>query len=390
MSIADTDVSRPAVVIPVHKSKPLLRPSTVIIAFAAMVLLLFLAQYVIDAGYLRKDVEALQQGDAWRSGGWLTQLVLRVVGLLPYTDWQQLALSFIAAIVAGLMYGVLYDRLRANGWFVVGALTLVVAVLVHAGALYTVTASSPAIPLLIAIGALIPAIRSLEDVGDVQSAISLSLLLPLLLLASPLTTLLILPIAVGAALVDPDGRSDPRAFVAMLLVAILPTIITAIGIFGFIAQAKLVVVDALLPYVNTYANLHFGDLLGSLLTLGTYAPALVVPIAYCFWPNLPERRRILSALAVVALPLYLATAGVILNTTLSPLTPSVAFLAAFLSWLAVVRLPFLLRLLALVLLVLGTVLSWLPLELWDDPEWKAALFHVVPQGLATLELRPGV
>jgi len=390
MSIADTTGPRPAVVIPVYPPKPLLRPSTVIIAFVAMVLLLFLAQHVIDAGYLRQDVEALQRGDAWRSGGWLTQVVLRVVGLLPYTAWQQLALSFIAAIVAGLMYGVLYDRLRANGWFVGGALGLVAAVLFHVGALYTVTASSPAIPLLIAVGALIPAIRGLEEVGDVQSAIGLSLLLPLLLLASPLTTLLILPIALFAALVDPDGRRDPRAFVAMLLVAILPTIIVAIGIVGFIAQARLEVVDALLPYVDTYANLRFGDLLGSLLALGTYAPAIIVPIAYCFWPNLPERRRVLSALAVVALPLYLSTARVVLNTTLSPLTPSVAFLAAFLSWLAVVRLPFLLRLLALVLLVLGTVLSWLPLELWDDPAWKAALLHVVPQGLGNLELRPGV
>jgi hypothetical protein len=390
MSIADVTSARPAVAIPVRKPKPLLRASTIIIALLATMVLLFLAQHVIDAGYLRKDVEALQQGDAWRTGGWLTQLVLRIVSLLPATEWQQLTLCFVAAIVAGLMYGVLYDRLRANGWFVWGALGLVVAVVFHVGALYTVTASSRAIPLLIAVGALIPAIRSLEEVGDVQSAIGLSLLLPLMLLASPLTTLLILPIAIGAALADPDGRRDPRAFVAMLLVAILPTVIVAIGIVGFIAQAKLEVADALLPYVNTYANLHFGDLLGSLLALGTYAPALAVPIAYCFWPNLPERRRVLSAAAVVALPLYLSTARVILNTTMTPLTPSVAFLAAFLSWLSVVRLPFLLRLLALILLVMGTVLSWVPHDFWDDPAWKAALLNVVPHGLGNLELRPGV
>ena len=247
MSLADTPGPRPAVTIPVHTSRPLLRPSTAIVALAAMALLLFLAQHVIDAGYLRWDVEALQNGAAWRTGDWLTQVVLRVVGFLPLTAWRQVALSFLAAIVAGLVYGVLYDRLRANGWFVWGALCLVGAVLFHAGALYTVTASSLAIPLLIAVGAIIPAIRSLEEVGDVQSAIGLSLLLPLLLLASPVATLLILPISLGAALADPDGRSDPRAFVAMLLVAILPTIIVAIGIVGFLAQAKLEVADALLP-----------------------------------------------------------------------------------------------------------------------------------------------
>jgi len=389
MSVAELE-TRPAVAIPVRKAKPLLRPSTIIIALVGMVVLLFLAQHVIDAGYLRKDVEALQQGEAWRTGGWLTQLVLRIVGLLPETSWQQVALSFIAAVVGGLLYGVLYDRLRANGWFIWGALGLIVAVALHVGPMYTVTASSRAIPLLIAIGALIPAIRLLEEVGDVQASISLSLLLPLLLLASPLTTLLIVPIAIAAALADPDGRRDPRAFVAMLLVAILPTVIVAIGIIGFIAQARLEVADALLPYVNTYANLHFGDLPESLLALGTYAPALAVPIAYCFWPNLPEPRRAISALAVVALPLYLATARVIVNTTMTPLTPSVAFLAAFLSWLAVVRLPFLLRLTALVLLVIGTALSWVPHEFWDDPAWKAALFNSVPAGLGNLALRPGV
>jgi hypothetical protein len=389
MSIAELN-GRPAVVIPATRPRPLLRPSTLITALVATVALIWLAQHVVDAGYLRKDIEALQQGDAWRTGGWLTQVVLRFVGLLPDTGWQQVTLSLVAAIVAGLMYGVLYDRLRASGWFAVGAIAAVGAVALHTGALYTVTASSRAIPLLIAVGALIPAIRKLEDVGDVQAAIGLSLLLPLLLLASPLTTLLILPIAIGAALSDPDGRRDPRAFVAMLLVAILPTVIVAIGIVGFIAQARLEVADALLPYVNTFANLQFGDIWGSLGALAACAPAMAIPIAYCLWPGLPERRHVLSALAVVALPVYLATARVIVNTTMTPLTPSVAFLAAFVSWLAVVRLPFALRLLALVLLVVGTLLSWLPLGFWDDPAWKAALFNPVPAGIGPLALRPGL
>ncbi len=389
MSIAELN-GRPAVDIPVTRPRPLLRPSTIITALVATVALLWLAQHVLDAGYLRKDVEALQQGEAWRTGGWLTQVVLRIVGLLPDTGWQQVTLSLVAAIVAGLMYGLLYDRLRASGWFAVGAIAAVGAVALHMGALYTVTASSRAIPLLIAVGAIIPAIRKLEDVGDVQAAIGLSLLLPLLLLASPLTTLLILPIAIGAALADPDGRRDPRAFVAMLLVAILPTVIVAIGIVGFIAQARLEVADALLPYVNTFANLQFGDVLGSLGALATYAPAMAIPIAYCLWPGLPERRHVLSALAVVALPVYLAIARVIVNTTMTPLTPSVAFLAAFVSWLAVVRLPLVLRALALTLLVLGTALSWLPHDFWDDPAWKAALFNPVPAGIGSLALRPGL
>jgi len=381
---------RPAVVIPARRAKPLVRPATIIVALGALSVLLFLVQHVLDAGYLRKDVEALQLGNAWRTGGWSAQVFLGIVDLLPEIGWQQFVLSCIAALVASLSYAVLYDRLRANGWLIPGALALIVGVALHLGALYTVTASSSALPLFIAVGALIPAIRTFEDVGDVQAAIGLSLLLPLLLLASPMTTLLILPIALGAALADPDSRRDPRAFVAMLLVAVLPTVIVAIGIVGFLIHANLNVADALAPYAHAYSNLQFGDLLGSLAALVTYAPAIIVPFAYCVWPNLPERRRIVSALAVVALPVYLSAGRVIVDSTMIPLTPATAFLAAFVSWLAVARLPITLRVLALVLLILSTALSWLPHEFWDDPAWKAALLHFAPDGIGTLSLRPGI
>jgi len=389
VSIAELN-ARPPVALPDRKPKPLLRPSTIMVGLVAMVAFSFIAQHVLEAGYLRKDIEALQQGEAWRTGGWLTQVVLRIIGLLPDTGWQQLTLSFIAALAGGALLGVLYDRLRANGWFAIGAVALVVAVACHVGTLYTVTASSRAIPLLIAIGAMNPAIRMLEDVGDVQSAIALSLLLPLLLLASPLTSVLIVPIAIAAALLEPDGRRDPRAFVAMLLVAILPTVIVAFGIVVFIVQAKLDLADALLPYVNVYASLHAGNVVDSLAALFAYAPAMAVPLVYCVWPDLAERRHVLSALAVVALPLYLAVARVLVDTTMTPLTPAVAFLVAILTWLSVVRLPFLLRLVALVFVVLGTALSWQPLGFWDDPAWRAALFSPAPTGIAALELRPGL
>src|SRR5262249_29964714 len=152
---------------------------------------------------------------------------------------------------------------------------LLVALALHAGSLYALTASSRAIPIYVAIAALIPAIRSLEDVGDVQAAIGLGMILPLLLLASPITTLLIIPFVIAAALADPDGRRDPRAFTAMALVAILPTIIVVLGIVGFIVQAHLDLADALLPYVRAYSDLGLRDTLGSVLALGTYAPVLI-------------------------------------------------------------------------------------------------------------------
>jgi len=375
-----------------HQRRPFWRPATILWSLAAVIVLLVLALHVIDRGYVRRDIEQLQAGEAWRTGGWLSQVVLRVVGLLPGTQLQQWALSLTVVAVSGFVFGALYDRLRANGWFRIGAFIALVALMLHAGGLYTVTASSRAIPLYIAFAALIPAIRSLEDVGDVQSAIGLGLLLPLLLLASPIAALLIVPLAIATALADRDARTDPRAFVAMLLVAILPTLIVAIGIVGFIVQARMDVAAALLPYVSTYTNLHFDveALAGGLEAVAVFAPVLIVPLLYCFWPELPERRHVFSALAVIALPLYLVFARAILNTTMTAIVPPIALIVAFLSWLAVVRLPFQLRLLSLLLLVLAAAASWTYSDLWNDAAWKAALFNQVPAGIAQLSLRSGV
>lgn len=357
--------------------RPLWRPATVAVTVLALSAFLFVAQHVIDAGFLRRDVAALQAGEAWKTGGWLSQLVLRVVGLIPDLSLQQSALSLLAAVTAGLLFGVLYHRMRANGWFWLGSIVTLVALATHAEVLYAITAASRGLPLFFAFAALIPAIRSIEEVGDVQAAIGLGLLMPLLLLASPITAALILPFAVGAALSDPDGRRDPRAFVAMLLVALLPTIIVAIGILGFLAQAGLDVAEALLPYVATYGNLHIGDLAGSVSALVVFAPVLLVPLLYCIWPNV-ENRHIFSALAVIVLPLYLAVARTVFTTQMQAFVPAVALLAAFASWLAFVRLPFMLRAFALVMLVLSVVLSWLQVGYWDDPDWKAALFSMLP------------
>lgn len=378
--------------VPAHQRRPFWRPATVVWSLFAIVVLLALALHVIDGGYIRRDVEQLQAGEAWRNGGWLSQVVLRVISLLPGTQLQQWALSLTAVVVSGFAFGALYDRLRANGWFRIGAFIALVMLMLHAGGLYTITASSRAIPLYIAFAALIPSIRSLEDVGDVQSAIGLGLLLPLLLLASPIAALLVIPLAIATALADRDARTDPRAFVAMLLVAVLPTLIVAIGIVGFIMQARMDVAEALLPYVSTYTNLHFdfGVLISGLEALAVFAPVLIVPLLYCFWPELPERRHVFSALAVIALPLYLVFARAILTTTMTAIVPPIALLVAFLSWLAVVRLPFQLRLLSLLLLLLAAAASWTYTDLWNDAAWKAALFNEVPAAVAQLSLRPGV
>jgi hypothetical protein len=258
--------------------KRVFRPATAIIWILSLAAFLIVAQHVINSGFIRRDIEALQAGEAWRTGGWLSQLVLSIVGLLPDLTWQQTALSLTAAVIVGLAFGILYDRMRANGWHIVGAVLVLAILASHSQVLYIITAASRGLPLFLAFAVLIPAIRQMESVGDVQSTISLGLLMPLVLLAGPLTTPLILPLALGAALADPDGRRDPRAFVAMLLVALLPTIIVAIGVVGFVAQSGMGVENVVLPYIATYGVLQNGNWQASLGTLFTFAPVAVVPL----------------------------------------------------------------------------------------------------------------
>ena len=115
---------------------------------------------------------------------------------------------------------------------------------------------------------------------------------------------------------------------------------------------------------------------GSVSALVVFAPVMLVPILSCIWPQI-ERRHVVSALAVVALPFYLAVARTIFTTQMQPFVPAVALLAAFASWLALVRLPLTLRIFALLMLALSVVLSWLQVGYWDDPAWKAALFSLL-------------
>ena len=47
------------------------RLSTVAVTITALTAFLWIAQHVIDNGFLRRDIAALQAGEAWRTGGCL-------------------------------------------------------------------------------------------------------------------------------------------------------------------------------------------------------------------------------------------------------------------------------------------------------------------------------
>jgi len=121
--------------------KALVRPATLIVTIGAFIIFTLLAKHTIDGGYLRRDIQQLEQGEAWRTGGWLSQIVLRFVGLLPGREVQQPALAVFTAVVVSVLFGAIYDRLRRNGWFIVGALAVLLAVGMHAGTLYALSGS---------------------------------------------------------------------------------------------------------------------------------------------------------------------------------------------------------------------------------------------------------
>ena len=343
--------------------------------------LLVVAQLFLDRGCLREDISLLQAGDAWRSGGWLSQTLLYLVKGLPGPVIQEAVLSVLASVLLGIGLELLYRRLRAALWSPIGGLMVVATVLLHAATVFVLTADAGYIPTVLALAALVPAIWSMETVGDVQSAIGFGLWLPLLLLAGPLTALLILPLTLAAALANGDARRHSWAFLAMLLVTILPSVIVAIGIWVFLARASFSFADMLRPYVSAYSSVGSGDLAGSLAALLLFAPVMALPVAFIFWPSRAGNRHPVGALAVVAIPLYLAVARVVLNTSVSPILPPLTLVVMFVTWLALQRLSQVLRVAAVLLLAASAILSWTATGLWDNSAWKSALVIAV-QGIS--------
>ena len=186
---------------------------------------------------------------------------------------------------------------------------------------------------------------------------SFGLVLPLLLLAGPATTLLIVPLAIASALANPDGRSDRGAFVALLVVAMMPTLIMVVAVFGFGLAAGIDPAELILPYAHAFSGMRFATFGSALNDLLILAPVAALPIVHCFFAD--RRRRLVSALAVVGLPLYLALGNAVFPWHLPVWTPAAALLACFAAWLAVARVRGPFRVAALLLLAGSAAASWL-------------------------------
>lgn len=345
-----------------------------LLASAATLMLVLVAGRIQQLSSVRADLSALESSGAWRQGGWLSQLVINFVGLLPGERLRQVALALISAVVAGGLLSLFTARLRRTSW---DAWTTVLSVGGLAGnilVLYTVTAASPVLPLSLSLAVLVPGIYAFERNRDVQSIISLGLSLPLLLLASPVTAPLVIPLGVGIALATPDGRSDPRAFVAMALVVLLPSLIVAVGIIGFASQNGIGAADLLLPYIMAFRPGPGMDWKQSLDWVVPMAPliallALRATSAAAGGPGW-------TGVAVLILPAYLTAGAALWSWALPIWAPALVALTMFAAWLAVVPTSRRLRVAAALCLCLSALLGWTFGTAPVDTNWRFALAHI--------------
>jgi hypothetical protein len=310
-------------------------------------------------------------------------MVAWLVAGLPVPLPADTLLALFSALALGALLAWLYQRLVFNDWPVVEALVFVVALGSNAIIVGTVTGDHRAIPVMLACAAVVPGIRRLESVGDVQAEMSFGLVLAFLLLAGPATAMLIPMLALFGALSDRATRSDFRAFVAMFLVAIMPTLLILTGIFGMlgvdraIPLFKAVYVDPFAPEVLRVESLR------ALLRVFaiTVLPASLLIAAYWLQPD--RRRQPWSALAVLLLPTYLVAGAAVFSWPLAETVPTAVFLGAFASWLSVARLGPVFRRAAMALVLLGTVVSWSAAGLAPAIPWEN-LSTRVPHALAFL------
>jgi hypothetical protein len=128
-----------------------------------------------------------------------------------------------------------------------------------------------------------------------------------------------------------------------------------VGLLGE-AEAMRVIAEV---YAPTFTPaLVDSDRLWGLLTITAYGvlPFAIVTIAYMFVRD--RRWQPVSAVAVLALPLYLTAGAIIFSWPVAVTAPAAVVLGAFASWLSVARLSPVFRWVSASLMVLAALLSW--------------------------------
>lgn len=343
---------------------------------AGAVLTLLAAAWTLGEGGANLPAISGEPAASAYDGAWLSQIVVWIVTHLPVPLPSATLLSLFSALALGALLAWLYQRLVFNDWPVVEALVFVMALGANSIVVGTITVDHTAIPVMLACAAIVPGIRRLESVGDVQAEMSFGLVLAFLLLAGPAPALLIPVLALFGTLSDRTARSDPRAFLAMFLVAIMPTLLVLAGLFGLLG------VDRAVPLFKAiYIDPFQPDLLyveGMRAFLRVFA-ATVLPaglLIAAYWLQLDRRRQPWSALAVLVLPVYVIAGAYLFSWPVAETVPTAVFLGAFAAWLSVARLTPVFRRAAMALILLGAVVSWTAPGLAPPIPWERLAAHM--------------
>ena len=307
----------------------------------------------------------------WESGSLMRVLAAWAASWAAPVLGQGTALMLAYALAAGLAGVVAYRFLRVSDWPALQALLAIGLVASNGLVLYAVTTASNDLALFVGVAALVPAMRRLESVGDVQSVINYGLTLPLLLMAGPPLAALIVPLALAVPLREPEARRRPQVFAAMVLVGFIPTLIIVAGVTAMAVRAGLGFDVLTAPFGAAFAPV-WRPMLPSLLLMPAVASVGLLPILHSLIPD--RRRQVISSMGVVLLPVYLAIGRAFFDWQISAWAPAGAMIVAVLAWLCASRIRAWMRWLALALLLLSALASWALAGAWADPAWLDGLW----------------
>lgn len=313
----------------------------------------------------------------WEHGSLLRVLTVSVASWLGFVD-ADTALALVYVLMASVAAVLAYRFLRVSDWPAVQAMVALVLVASHGILIYATTTTSAEFLILLSLAALIPAQRRLEAVGDVQSIINYGLTLPLLLMAGPSVAALIPLLVLAVPFGEAEARRKPGVFGAMLLVAFVPTLIIITGVWAMAGRVGIGIDMLVRPFVEHFTPAS-QPVLPMLLLLAATAP---VALALAMHGVIPDRRRKpLTTLVALALPLYLAIGNSLFDWQLAPWTPAAAMMATALGWLCSTRVRPWMRWLVLALLLVSSLACWLLARLWADPAWLDGLLPIQLYGL---------
>jgi hypothetical protein len=369
--------------------RPML-PTLLLIAFCFLVYAVVADRVLQGTELSARLIEAWAFADdpAALAGQWFSALLLLLLHAIPNSGPQTLLLVTVST--GACLMGALHWRLMGRGWPVMGGTLVVLAVALNPVMLILVTSGSTLLLAAIMMALVGMAFDRASSVGDSQSLIALGLALAGMIMTTPTAIYILAPMLVLLPLALREVR-DGASAIALFLLTLFPTVV-ALG--GILVAAATLGEPPKFAFLRWSAAMHGGDAAAQVPWLAEHGGAFWAPLGLLMaWmvaavplSALPlllvigtaaERAR--PAFALMAL-LVAPVAGALATWRwhiADPLWAAAAGFAFSLGWLASRVLRPWERFLALMFLILGLVLAWSPLWMWDDElrlAWRAALF----------------